>query len=625
MSSTAVEARIAGAGRPRLFFDAQGLAQLKEAIRTTHREKWENLRAAVEATLEENPPEYREIQEDPMRPGQFNDEMLYQRIYGYRLPALALVALLDPDPKYFEVTRKWALKPGEYPMWGAGIFMNTGLAAAHELYGLSLAYDWLYDRWAPEDRERLRRILAEHGKEMYEAAEGINDRGWWKHSWRQNHSFIDYGGLGLAAAALAGDAPGVGVWFEKAEWAYQHIFAELPDDGSYEEGVPYWGYGIESLIRCATAVRPYFATDFWQTTNLRHGHLFRLYMAGPQMGQIANFGDGLTRDWHAMRTTMYRFAAEYRNPLAQWLAEALPDRHDPDARLYELLWFDPTVRPDRPADQPLWQAFRDTGFAGIRSGWGDDAMTVHLRSGQTNVSHSHFDVNDFLLNTGGEWLLQDYGYGKVGPGYFNRETIYFSVSTLGHNCLVIGGRDQRNAPDSLGTITHAAEQNGVVWLRSDATSAYEGAESVVRELVVIKPHPGTGKWGYVIVRDRARTKRPETYDFMLQPGGAVTPCGDCFEIRAKSARLVGRVLSPANTTLSLAPGLGEHVNVPSPFTLRIAAPDEATEVEFLVVLVPLAEGEVCPSVALLDGGTVQVGEDQIALSPCGEEIPRKVR
>jgi len=193
---------------------------------------------------------------------------------------------------------------------------------------------------------------------------------------------------------------------------------------------------------------------------------------------------------------------------------------------------------------------------------------------------------------------------------------------LGHNCLVIGGKDQRNAPDSVGTITHAEERDGLVWLRSDATPVYEGATSVVRELIVVKPHAGTGKWGYVIVRDRARTAQPETFDFMLQPGGEVIPCGDCFEIRGKSARLVGRVLSPSNVTLSLMPGLGEHVNVPAPFSLKLAAPGKATEVEFVVVLVPLAEGEAYQTVTL-EGGTVQVGGDRIVLSANGVDTPRR--
>mgnify|MGYP000241323381 CR=1 FL=1 len=59
----------------------------------------------------------------------------------------------------------------------------------------------------------------------------------------------------------------------------------------------------------------------------------------------------------------------------------------------------------------------------------------------------------FLVNVGGEWLLHDYGYGKVGPGYFNRAVDYFSNDTAGHNCLVIGGRNQRKDDQSQGTIT----------------------------------------------------------------------------------------------------------------------------------------------------------------------------
>lgn len=387
MTENELEARIIQTGRPRLFFNAAGLADLEKKIATTHRAKWDNLKAAVDAVVHENPPEYRGIEGDPTRPGTPNDEMLYQRNYGYRVPALAMMAMIDANPKYFEAARKWALKPAEYPLWGAGVFKNSGLAAAHTLYGLSIAYDWLYDRWSDQDRKTLRELLMRRGRDMYEAAEGITDTGWWKESWRQNHAFIDYGGLGLTAAALAGEEPQAGIWFAKVQWAYQHIFAELPNDGSYEEGVPYWGYGFESLIRVITALRPFFETDFYGTTNLRNGHLFRLYMAGPEMPQIANFGDGLTRDWHAMRTTMYRLACEFRNPLAQWLAENLPDRQEPDPALYSLLWYDPTVPAHLPIDTPLWHVFPETGFAGMRTSWKTDALTMHLRSGQVNVSH----------------------------------------------------------------------------------------------------------------------------------------------------------------------------------------------------------------------------------------------
>jgi len=619
-------ARVVAVGRPRLFFQEDGLEQLKTAIQTTHREKWEKLKAAVEESLEEGPPDYRppRVGGDPTRPGTSNDEMLWLRQFGYTLPGMALVALLDDDPKYFEHVREWALKPAEYPVWGAGIFENSGLAAKHVLFGVSIAYDWLYNRWSPEDRARLEAMLREHGRILYEAAEGINDRGWWKDTWRQNHAWNGYQALGVTAIGLAGVEPEAGVWLEKAVWGGQHIVAELPDEGAYEEGIPYWGYGMEALVRLITAVKPY-GVDFYSAPYFRNTHLFRLYLAGPEMWQCANFGDGLTRDWHAMRTTMYRLASEYRNPTTQWLAEHLSDRKDLDATCWGLLWYDPTVESELPPGQPLWHAFTETGFAGARTSWGDDALTLHLRSGKAHVSHSHLDVNNFLLNAGGEWLLRDYGYGKVGPGYFSKEAIYFNTSTLSHNCLVIDGKDQRREDDSVGAITDAAEGDGAIWFRSDATKCCEGAESVVRELALVRPGEGAGRWGIVVVRDRARVSEAATFEFVLQPGGEVEIDGDTFTIQGEKARLVGRVLAPKGVSMSLAPGVGERINVKDPLTLRIAAPEKAREMEFVVVLAPVAEGEEAPEVAgaEADGFGIRLGGEVIVFSAGGDTAPRR--
>ncbi len=550
--------RIVAVGHPRLFSSQEGFEHLRRAIRTTHRARWEKLKAAVDAALKEEPPEYKppQVGGDETRPGTMNDEMLWQRTYGYQLPGMALVALLDDDPKYFELVRKWALKPGTYPLWGAGIFENTGLAAKHQLFGISIAYDWLYSRWSKADRASLLKTLREHGRILYEAAEGINDRGWWKQAWRQNHAWNGYQALAVTAIAVAGDEPSAGTWLAKALWGGRHIVGELADEGAYEEGLPYWGYGMEALIRFVEAVKPYAAENYFGSPYFRNTPLFRLYMAGPEIPQIANFGDGKTTDWHAIRTIMLRLASEYRNPLTQWLAESLPDRPDIDATCWGLLWYDSAVPERLPINQPLSHVFRQTGFAGGRTSWQRDALTLHLRSGKADVSHSHLDVNNFLLNAGGDWLLRDYGYGRVGPGYFNKSTIYFSTGTWGHNCLVIGGRHQRFADDSVGVITDALDEKGLLWWRSDATKCYEGAESVVRELVLIRPNGFSGKWGSVIVRDRARTSTPQSYDFMLQPGGKVTLIPAGFLIQGSRSRLVGKVLSPAGAGMTVVKEVG---------------------------------------------------------------------
>lgn len=615
--------RIASVGHPRLFFKEAGIERLRRAIHTSHRARWEKLKAGVDAALREDPPVYQppRLGGDETRPGTINDEMLWQRTYGYQIPGMALVALLDGDPKYFELVRKWSLKPATYPLWGAGIYENTGLAAKHQLFGISIAYDWLYSGWSEADRASLLSTLGEHGRILYEAAEGINDRGWWKQAWRQNHAWNGYQALAVTAIAVAGDEPAAGTWLAKALWGGRQIVSELPDEGAYEEGLPYWGYGMEALMRYMEAVRPYAAEDFYGARYFRNTPLFRLYMAGPEISQIANFGDGKTTDWHAIRPIMYRLASEYKNPLTQWLAESLPDRPDIDAACWGLLWYDPAVPGHLPKNQPLSHAFRQTGFAGARTSWQPDALTLHLRSGTADVSHSHLDVNNFLLNAGGEWLLRDYGYGRVGPGYFNKSTIYFSTGTWGHNCLVIGSRPQRFDNDSVGTITDAWDENGLLWWRSDATRCYQGGESVARELVLIRPEKSGRKWGIVVVRDLARISTPQTFDFMLQPGGNVIPRTAGFVIEAAGARLVGQVLSPSGVALSVVKGIGDNINVDDPQSLRISAPKPARQIEFLVVFVPLAEGEKEPEIARTREG-LRIGRQELAFSQEARIRPR---
>ena len=619
-------ARAASPGHPRLFLRQADVDRLRQLILTSHRAEWEKLKSAVDAAMTEAPPEYKQprMGGDSTRPGTLNDEMLWQRVYGYNLPGMALVALLDDDPKYFDLVRKWALKPGQYPLWGAGIYENTGLAAKHQLFGISIAYDWLYPKWSDQDRASLLGTLREHGRILYEAAEGINDRGWWKDTWRQNHAWNGYQALAVTAVALAGQEPAAGTWLAKALWGGQNIVAELPDDGSYEEGIPYWGYGMEALMRFVEAVRPYCQETFYAAAYFHNTHLFRLYMAGPELTQVANFGDGRTTDWHAIRPMMYRLASQYGNGLTQWLAESLADRTDIDATCWGLLWFDPALPAHLPENQPLSHVFKETGFAGARTSWRQDALTLHLRSGKADVSHSHLDVNNFLLNAGGEWLLRDYGYGKVGPGYFNKSTIYLSTGTWGHNCLVIGGKHQRKESDSAGVITDAVDANGLLWWRSDATKCYEGAESVVRELMLIRPDSNGGKWGSLVVRDTARTTEPSSFDFMLQPGGKVTLSAAGFLIETAGARLVGHVLLPASPSLSTAQGFGGSINVDDPLSLRIAAPGKSQRMEFLVVLIPLVRGEREPAVSKTAGG-VRVGAQEVLLQDDARTAPRLTR
>jgi len=629
-----LEARAIRAGRPRLFLSGERLERLRREIRTTHRDKWEALKEAVVAHSDDQPPDYKGVELNPAQPGTENDEMNWQRIYGYVLPGMSLVALLDDDPRYFEAVRRWAMKPGTYPLWGSGSFASSDLACDHQLFGLGCAYDWLYDRWSDAERRSLRDTIARHAQQLYEAAQGINRRGYWRLQWHLNHNWHGYTGLAMAGLALAGDVPSAALWLEKAVWGASNILARLPADGSHREGVPYWGYGMESLVTLLEALQPFVEDDLYDSDYLRRTHLFRLYMSAPGFAEVANFFDGPTMAFGAVRCFLSRLAAEYSNPLAQWVAErALTGRHDVHERCWDLLWYDPSVGEQPPAKLGLLHVFKNLQWVGVRTSWEEDCLTLHMRSGKAIENHGHLDVNNFLLNAGGEWLLRDYGYGRVGGGYWDWTHVHFSQSTRAHNCLLIGGRNQRvgrwDGPELVGAgsgwITDADDRDGVVWLRSEATTAYEGALFVAREIVLVRPTQGTGKWGYVVVRDRARTEKPETFDFLLQPGAEVEVDGDRFVVRGKQATLLGRVLAPQGAIVEAVPGIGDEFNVDDPLTLRISAPSAVQEAEFLVALAPVAPGEETPRIEAVEGGVVGViiGYDRLFFSSDGKMRPSR--
>ena len=71
-SAVELESKVAATGHPRLFVRAADIDRLREAIKTTHRRQWERLKRAVDASLQEAPPEYEGIVPDlqPQRSGE---------------------------------------------------------------------------------------------------------------------------------------------------------------------------------------------------------------------------------------------------------------------------------------------------------------------------------------------------------------------------------------------------------------------------------------------------------------------------------------------------------------------------------------------------------------------------
>ncbi len=64
------------------------------------------------------------------------------------------------------------------------------------------------------------------------------------------------------------------------------------------------------------------------------------------------------------------------------------------------------------------------------------------------------------------------------------------------------------------------------------------------------------------------------------------------------------------------------VGRPVAVTMRIAAPEKARSVEFIVALVALAEGEATPEISSPSAGVARIGGEEVVFFPEGTKPPR---
>jgi hypothetical protein len=336
----------------------------------------------------------------------------------------------------------------EYPQWGTGYFSGTDLAAGHQLFSLALVLDWLGDRLSAEARATLRRMLLQRGARMYAAANGDLpiDLGFWQSWYMSNHLWVNAAGLAAAGLAL-GDEPGVQKWFALALDKFRRSESFRGADGASHEGIGYWTYGAEYLLKFwqmaaeLTGEKP--SSTWW-----KHTAAYRLYLGLPRKDwredyTVVDIADSMRADEYGPDHILYRLAALNRDPQAQWLAGEVRRAGvaNSASQWLDLLWYDPSLAPQGPAALPTLRHFEDMGIVSARSGWAGDESLVVFKCGppaghfatdklgrDLGFGHVHPDANHFMIFGCGEWLLRDDGYAWK--------------DTAQHNTLLIAGKGQ---------------------------------------------------------------------------------------------------------------------------------------------------------------------------------------
>ena len=485
---------------PRIYLTTARIAELREAIKTTHAPLWEEVRAQADAAVKRGAPEYREDD------GWSGGEQLWQRGVGNTMPVLAMAYVLTGEQQYLDSARGWALASCGYKTWGLGAIDGMDLAAGHQLFGLGIVYDWCYDGLEEEARATIRETLVRRTSAMFEAA--ATGKAWWRRSYLQNHLWVNICGMSVAALALFDEVEEGGHWIGLSRDKFERTMAALGPDGASHEGVGYWGYGVEYMLKFMHLARELLDVDMYDNDWWRNTATYRQYLALPRnawtrRNNIVDIADCPRGNWYGPEYLLRGLAAEYRDGHAQWLAQQIDEANvdSAEARWLNLVWFDPTLPPTPPTDRPTLHHFDDMDIVSARSDWSGDEALVVLKCGpyigheavqefsyDPGGGHVHPDANHFVLFGNGEWLIRDDGYRAKWTGQ--------------HNTLLIDGNGQLGEGKqwfdggpllklkARPRITRAVSTPDLDHITGDATEAYPrdiGLRRHVRHLLFLKP------------------------------------------------------------------------------------------------------------------------------------------
>ena len=424
-----------------------------------------------------------------------------------------------------------------------------------------------------------------------------------------NLKIIPTCGLGLAAVWFHGRHPDATKWLELSRQSAQAFATMYGMDGSYDEGVGYWGYTTSHLAMLADALHRRLGIDDRKVINYPGTIRYALAMAMPCGGRpVAD--PKLNTAYNATPKGNYEPALDLVNfcdagvgmdvSVAAWVGTAANDplshhvaQHTGSLKqLQAAVWFHPAA-PAQPPTAALHDVRLSNDWVISRTGWAPEDTVLALRSGGP-ANHEHADRNSVIFKAHGERLFSDpfkAGYSPSVPRWLLR-------LTEAHSAVLINGRGHQYHDGSEGTNSSWANarvtdfRTGPNWMTvtSDATEAYAlvlpDVTLVTRTLIFLKPD-------VLLLLDRVDLKSPAPvqvrYQVFNEDGlGKAAANGAAFSIDRPLASLRGTLSSRASVSASagqLALPASEGI---FPFIEGVSAP--ALRHELLTVATATAAG-----------------------------------
>lgn len=520
------------------------------------------------------------------------------KLRGY-LHILTTAHLITGQDRYADRAAEIALAAADWSTWHCPVWTaHAGLDTSFATQGVAMAYDRLHDHLDAPERATLADALLDKG--ILPATKELTRGRFQRPDVHVPNGFaIVTAGLTAGAVVLAPDhptamAPHLAFAENRTAW---FLDAGIQPDGGLIEGNSYGAASLNNLLPYALALHRFTGNDVLDHAHLRQVPAFVAALTTPG-NEMANFGDNPKRaNWDPT-------AQIVGSRLGSGLAHHLVEREGPWGNLpLALMVLEPSVELAPEDWWPPSRVFKETGWASLRTGFGEEDPMLALRAGPS-LHHSHPDQGSFIVTHGRDWLVGDPGYARRGtPAY------PFQAGTVGHNTLLLDGQDQ--VTTSQASLARKLVAPGLTAVHADLSAAYGGEMTSHRRVLQLDTDTPTARY---LVLDEATTRTSREVAWLLHPDkearAAFGPDG--MVVANGDARLVARVLNPEGTT---GPATYPGADAYGPYLEHV---QEGPTVRVAALLKAGSAGDVVPGQA--SHGRTAAGSDVVRVDgPDGHE------
>lgn len=372
-----------------------------------------------------------------------------QRIVGSALLGLAFVSLVDTDDTIRNYAESLLVSLSHWQTWNDPYFHRGAgeryiqLGVGHFMYGVALAYDWLYNSLSSYERLSIQNTLINLG--INQCFLEIKYGTWGKTSKKwPNAAVVMIGGMAIGCLAL--DECGLEVELDTATARIDDLLNDqdvCDSTGGFAEGVSYGGYAVDYLVTFAEAAdllsnyisdnkflgtypdwrvwcmlpgaedyysEPYYQSSYWDITFCDYDKRGGRWTTA--IARLADLTDNSEARWFLNKRKDSEFTDEGFNRWELYLPMGL------------FIWVEENGTTCMPAPDTLLKVFDGIGWAIVRTGWQDTDYLLALKSGQRLASHNHHEQGSFIFGGKGRWLIADMGYPRKS---IHKRALYHNV------------------------------------------------------------------------------------------------------------------------------------------------------------------------------------------------------